>query len=107
MINGVYVPSTYEINKKIIQALGSAVFNSNYRFEIGVESMKIVDKGFKAIVTKELEYGKDDKFVVCNAFGKEFIIKVDEMPTVGSEVSVDFNLDNVRIFENRFDIRLF
>jgi len=106
-INGVYVKSTFDINKKIIQALGSAVFNSNYRFEIGLDSLTYDENGFAAKVERILDYGENEKYLECDVFGQKFYIKAKSGIGVGSEIKVSFNLQNIKIYENKFDIRLY
>jgi len=106
-VNGEYVKSNIDINKKIIQALGVAVFKSNYRYELSHYSYSIVnDGGFKALVIDNLDYG-NEKFVKCLVFGQEIYVSVMSPIKVGSEIHLTYSLEGVQIYENKFDIRLY
>lgn len=107
-INGCYVKSAPHITKRIVQALGVAVFNSNYRFEIGVNSLSISDNGFEAQVEDVLDYGNDDCYAVCRCFGNYIVIKKGKAKLkAGDIIKLMFDLSDIRIFENKFDIRLY
>lgn len=107
VINGVYVKSNYEISKKIIQALGSSVFNSNYRFEISIDSLHIAKEGFKAKVAKIIDYGNGKKYIVAEAFGDKFTLRAEKGIKENDTIKVTFDLEDLRIYENKFDIRLY
>lgn len=106
-INGEYVKSSYDINKRVIQAFGVSVFKTLYRFELDHYSYKLVDNGgFEATVKEILDYGSE-KFLKCEAFGNTFYVCVEKDIEIGSIIRLTFNLNNVRVYDNKFDIRLY
>ena len=104
-VNGFYLKSTPEITKKIVQALGVEIFNANYRFELGVNSMRIANNGFAAIVKKILDYG-EEKFAVCESHEDRIVVKISQNLKVGDKVEIAFDLSDLHIYENKLDIRL-
>ena len=106
-IDGVYLKSTPEINKKIIQALGTDVFRTNYRYEIDHYSYKITDgDGLKVEVFDIIDYGKE-KFLKCKYFDRFIYVFADKDYKVGEQINLAYDLGNIRIYENKFDIRLY
>jgi multiple sugar transport system ATP-binding protein len=108
-VDGGYVQSPLEINKKVIQALGTSLFWSVFRYEFSHDSLHIVeDGGFKATVKKVLDYG-EERYLKCETFGKTFYIavdpKIDKKP--GDKILVAYDLNDVEVYEDKFDIRLF
>jgi multiple sugar transport system ATP-binding protein len=108
-VNGCYVKSSVEINKKVIQALGIGLFRSIFRYEFSHDSFHIVDKdGFEAEVEKLIDYGYE-KYLECSALGRLFYIaidsKIDKKP--GDKILVAYDLHDVEVYEDKFDIRLF
>jgi multiple sugar transport system ATP-binding protein len=107
VINGKYVETSLDINKKIIQALGVSVFRSNYRYEISHYDYEIVDKnGFEVKVLDIVDYGTE-KFAKCECFGEIIYVSTKKDLKVGQNIYLTYRLDNAMIFENKFDIRLY
>ena len=105
-INGHYVKSSTIITKKIIQALGIGIFNVNYRYEIALSSMRIAESGIKAKVLEILDYG-DDKFVLAETHGEKLVVRCDKDYKSGDEICVEFDINDIHVFENKLDIRLY
>ena len=95
------------MNKKIINALGSAVFSSNYRFEISSESLFVDTEGFDAVVIDSVDYGANNLYIKAKALGDQFIVKVDKKYQEGEKIKINFKLDDIQIYENKYDIRLY
>lgn len=107
VINGKYVKTSLDINKKIIQALGVSVFRSNYRYEINHYDYDIVDKGgFEVKVLGMVDYGTE-KFVKCECFGDVIYVSTNKNFKTNQTINLTYKLDNAKIFENKFDIRLY
>jgi len=106
-INGEYVPSTLNINKKIIQALGVAVFRSNYRYELNHYAYRLVERnGFMAKVLDNLDYG-NEIFAKCEVFDQIIYVNVPKALEVGKIVRLSYDVSQIEIYENKFDIRLY
>ncbi len=109
-ILGAHLETTSEINLKIVQALGIGVFTSNYRIEVPHDAYELraieSSETFKATVVNVLDYG-NSKYLVCRTMGQEIYILTDEEIAVGQEINVAVALKGIRIFEKKFDIRLY
>ena len=106
ILNGYYIKVTNDIESKIIQALGTKTFTSLFRLEVGHDAYTFQDYGVEATVTKYLDYGKY-KFVVCDVLGNIVYVRTDEKPAIGSTVHLGIDLAKCRLFESKFDIRLY
>ncbi len=106
-INGHYVKSSFDITKRIVQAFGTDLFRSNYRYEIShYDYVRVNDGGLIAHVEEILDYGKE-KFARCLVNKNEIYVSCKDDVKVGDTLHLTFNLNNIRVFENKFDIRLF
>ena len=109
-VNGSYVLSNPEINTKIVQALGIGVFSSNYRYEVPHDSYIIHEQetpgAFWGVVKEVLDYGSE-KFLRCEVFGKDIYVQTSKDCEPGTKIYLEITLKNIRIFENKFDIRLY
>ena len=109
-VNGSYVLSNPEINTKIVQALGIGVFSSNYRYEVPHDSYIIHEQetpgAFWGVVKEVLDYGSE-KFLRCEVFGKDIYVQTSKDYEPGTKIYLEITLKNIRIFENKFDIRLY
>ncbi len=100
------------ITRKIVQALGVSIFNVQYRYAIGLDSIKVVNGSnvngpiLKLKVDKFLDYGKE-KFIVGVINDTKAYVKVNKIYKKGDSVKVTFDLSNLSIFENKLDIRLY
>ena len=106
MLNGYYLKSTEEIESKIIQALGVKTFTSLFRLEVQHDAYVFQDHGIEAKVEGYLDYGKY-QFVVADVLGNKIYIKTSEKPAVGETVHLGIDLTKCRLFESKFDIRLY
>lgn len=109
-INGSYTLSTPEINTKIVQALGIGVFSSNYRYEVPHDSYTIYEEEtpgtFYGIVKETIDYGSE-KFLRCEVFGKDIFVLTKKDYCSGTKLYFKVELKNIRVYENKFDIRLY
>ncbi len=106
-INGHYVESSFDITRRIVQAFGTKLFKSNYRYEISHYDYKFLnDGGLKATVTEILDYGKE-KFAKCLVNKNVIYVLANDNIKVGDLLHLTFNLNNIRVYENKFDIRLY
>ena len=106
MVNGFYIKVNEEIESKIIQALNTRTFVSLFRIEVPHDAYVIQDYGVSAIVVGELNYG-NCKFHVCNALGNIIYVKAEKSIAVGTEIKLGIDINKSRLFESRFDIRLY
>ena len=106
MLNGYYLKVTEDIESKIIQALGVRTFTSLFRLEVSHDAYRIQDYGVEAKVEGYLNYGTHH-FIVANALGNVIYIESDQKPEVGSTIHLGIDLKKCRIFESKFDIRLY
>ena len=106
-INGHYVESSFDITRRIVQAFGTKLFKSNYRYEISHYDYKRVSEGgLKANVTEILDYGKE-KFAKCLINKNVIYVAVKDDVKAGDLLHLTFDLNNIRVYENKFDIRLY
>lgn len=106
-IDGVYVKSSPEINKKIIQALGIGVFRTNYRYELSHYSYEIVPSdGIEVSVEDVLDYG-NEIFLKCKYYDQYIYVFSKKAYNIGQIIYLNYKLDNIQIYENKFDIRLY
>jgi len=105
-IDGTYVKSNYVITKKIVQALGISIFNANYRYEIAIDSMKLAEDGLEATVFAFLDYG-EEKFIVATAHNVNMIVRADKVYKKGEIVHIQYDINDIEVYENRLDIRLY
>lgn len=105
-VNGHYIRSNLDINGKIVQALGVDLFKSNYRFEVEHYSYKISDEGFKVKVLEILDFG-NELFAKCDYLGKEIYVSVNKNIKVNQDLFLTIDLEHIRLYENKFDIRLY
>ena len=98
------------ITRKIVQALGVSIFNVQYRFQIGLDSLKVVNKpttpALSVVVDELLDYGKE-KFVRAVINDQKIVIRVNKAYKKGDVIKVCYDLNNISIFENKLDIRLY
>ncbi len=105
-INGHYILASTEIILKIVQALGVGVFSSNYRYEVPHDAyIMLKDGGIEATVDEVLDYGKE-KFAKATAVDKTIYVKLTNEAKKGDVLHLSLDLKNVKIYENKFDIRL-
>ena len=106
MLNGYYLKVTEDIESKIIQALGVRTFTSLFRLEVGHDAYTIQDYGVEATIEGYLNYDTHH-FIVANALGNIIYIESDQKPEVGTKVHLGIDLTKCRLFESKFDIRLY
>ena len=104
-INGCAFVTSAEINKKIVKGLGAQLFMSHYRFETPHDAY-VVGKGIDLVVESMVDYGKD-KFAKCRLLDEVVYVKTDNKYVSGDKLSVEIDIDKARIYENKFDIRLY
>ncbi len=105
-INGHYILAPTSYTLKIVQALGIGLFSSLYRYEVNHDAYILGrEDGFKVKVEEILDYGKE-RFALSKIIDKTIYIKVDEHVNPGDTLSLSIDIGKVRIYENRFDIRL-
>ena len=107
-IAGMYVKSTDEISKKIVQALGVGLFRSNFRFYLSHYSYTFSkDNGIDTEITNILDYGKE-KFAICMIYNKPVYVSIKNNEVkIGEKVKLEYNLNDIQIYEDKFDIRLY
>ena len=106
MINGYYIKVNEDIESKIIQALSTRTFVTLFRLEVAHDAYTIQDHGIEAVVKDYIDYGKY-KFVVCDVLGNTIYIQSDKKYENGTVLHLGINLDKTRLFERKFDIRLY
>ncbi len=109
IIDGLAMSSTNEINQKIVKSLGANLFSSTYRYEVAHDAYTILleeDKGIKAHVNSLLDYGKE-KYLVCTSNGRTIYLKSDDQSLIGKDINLSIDITKTKIFENKFDIRLY
>ena len=104
-IHGVPRVTSLDINKKIVKGLGAQLFLSHYRFELPHDGYEIAPGGIDAQVQEVLNYGKE-RFARCSFMGNDLYVKV-EQAQAGEKLSLLPKVEQARIFENKFDIRLY
>jgi len=105
-INGHHVVTSLDINKKIIKGLGAQLFLSHYRFEVPHDAYTVVENGITLKVEEVIDYGID-KYAKCLLHGETVYVKVDGEYAQGSQISVAIDVEQSRIYEDLFDIRLY
>ena len=106
MVNGYYLKVNEEIEGKIIQALGTRTFTSLFRLEVPHDAYSIQEYGIGAVVIDELNY-ESSRYLVCNVLGNIIYVKTEEKIAKGTEIKLGIDLSKARLFESRFDIRLY
>lgn len=105
-INGHPFVTTEDINKKIVKGLGEQLFVSHYRFEVPHDAYRMVDDGIALTVDEMVDYGKE-RYVKCHMYDEVIYVKADKAYQPNDTIRVSMDLENIRIFENKFDIRLY
>ncbi len=105
-INGQTFVTSQEINKKIVKGLGAQLFVSHYRFEAPHEAYTIGQNGIELTVDSIVDYGKEH-YIKCNLFDEVIYVKADKTVKPGEKIRVSLDVEKIRIFENKFDIRLY
>ena len=105
-INGQPFVATEDINKKIVKGLGAQLFLSHYRFEVPHDAYTIVDNGIELTVDGMVDYGKES-YVKCHMYDETIYVKADKTYKPGDKLHVSLDIAKSRIFENKFDIRLY
>lgn len=95
-----------EINKKIVKGLGAQLFLSHYRYELPHDAYTPSENGIPLTVTEMLDYGAD-KFAACTVYGNAVYVAVDKNYAAGETLCVDLDISKAKIYENKFDIRLY
>lgn len=106
-INGHYVKVPTDITLKVVQALGVTLFTSSFRYEVPHDAYQIAEEGygFKGMVDNVLNYGAE-RFAVINVVDQNIYVKVDQDVVPGDTIYLTVDIHKIRIFENKFDIRL-
>ncbi len=106
-VNGMPIITSLDINKKIVKGLGAQLFSSHYRFEVPHDAYTYDEKGIALEVVSLLDYGCET-FAQCQLYGDTVYVKANQDPiAVGQTLKVIPNIESARIFENKFDIRLY
>lgn len=108
-INGYPIVTSLDINKKIVKGLGAQLFLSHYRFEVPHDAYAISEDGMgiRATVQRLIDYGSE-QYAQCLVNGDEPIyVRIDRPYEAGSELRLHMDIGQARIFENKFDIRLY
>ena len=105
-INGKPFLATEEINKKIVKGLGAQLFLSHYRFEVPHDAYILDDSGIEVTVDRMIDYGKD-RFAKCKLLDDTVYVKTDWEFKSGDKLHISIEIAKSRIFENKFDIRLY
>ena len=106
MVNGYYFKVSDDIESKIIQALGTKTFTSLFRLEVQHDAYSFGEYGLEAVVKGYLDYGKYH-YVVCDVLGNTIYVQTEDKPALESTVHLTIDLKKVRLFESKFDIRLY
>ncbi len=104
-INGQAFVTGQEINKKIVKGLGAQLFISHYRFEVPHDAYTL-GEGIALMVDSLVNYGRE-RFVKCHLHDEVIYVKADRDFAPGDEIRVSMDVDAMRIYENKFDIRLY
>ncbi len=104
-INGCSFVSSLDINKKIVKGLGAQLFLSHYRFEVPHDAYKQGD-GIELTVKEMVDYG-NARYAKCDLHGEVVYVKTENNFNAGDKLSVVIDIDKSRIYENKFDIRLY
>ena len=104
-------PSTPTISGKLIQGLGTRVFTKNYLVEVPHDAYRIADRGVPAAVVGVADYG-EKKYAVCSYYDsngqeKTAYVLTSELPEVGTNVKLAFDISRSRITETGMGIRLY
>lgn len=105
-INGQCFVTSQDINKKIVKGLGAQLFISHYRFEVPHEAYTIGDKGIELTVEEIVDYGREH-YIRCSLHDEVIYVKAEETCEVGSKLHALMDVEKLRIYENKFDIRLY
>jgi hypothetical protein len=66
----------------------------------------MVDDGIALTVDEMVDYGKE-RYVKCHMYDEVIYVKADKAYQPNDTIRVSMDLENIRIFENKFDIRLY
>ncbi len=105
-INGQIFVTSQDINKKIVKGLGAQLFVSHYRFEAPHEAYTIGNTGIELTVDSIIDYGKE-RYIKCTCYDEVIYVKADKNCKPGDKIRVTVDVEKLRIFENKFDIRLY
>ncbi len=105
-INGQTFVTSQDINMKIVKGLGAQLFVSHYRFEAPHEAYTIGNTGIELTVDSVVDYGKE-RYIKCNCYDEVVYVKADKNCKAGDKIHVSVDVEKLRIFENKFDIRLY
>ncbi len=105
-INGQSFITTLDINKKIVKGLGAQLFLSHYRYEIPHDAYITEENGIKAKVEEIIDYGME-QYAKCKVHDNTIYVRIDGQYNKGDELTVGIEIEKARIFENKFDIRLY
>jgi multiple sugar transport system ATP-binding protein len=105
-INGFPYVTNLDINKKIVKGLGAQLFISNYRFEVPHDAYSPTDNGIEVEVIDTLDYGKE-KYLLCRLDDGIVYVKAAKEYKAGDRLQLSIDITKSRIFENKFDIRLY
>lgn len=83
--------------------MSTKAFDTTYRIDFNPYQLHISNKGLKATVLKNLDYGTE-QFAVLQLLNEEVIMKVDE--PISGDIFVEIDLDAVGITEVGLEIRL-
>ena len=103
-----FVHSPEVITNKLIQGLGTKVFNKTYLFRVPHTAYIEASEGIHAVVEDTLDYGVR-KFVKALIKGTTNAIYVETTKDykVGDEIILEINLIDTEIIENGLKIRLY
>lgn len=106
-INGHYIKVPTDMTLKVVQALGVTLFTSSFRYEVPHDAYRIAEEGygFKGIVENILDYGTE-RFAVVQVVDQNIYVKIDQDVVAGDTIYLTVDINKIRIFENKFDIRL-
>ena len=105
-INGRPIVTSLDINKKIVKGLGAQLFISHYRFEVPHDAYTFGEGGIKVIVDSITDYGRE-QYAKCTLHGATIYVKVDQQCKAGDTLHISIDVEQSRIYENMFDIRLY
>lgn len=113
LANGYYEMASDIISNKLVQGLGTRVFSKEFLISMPHDGYTFDkdNKGFKATVKENLDYGNTYfvKLSFINRLGeeKDVYLKSEKPMEVGSEVSLNFDLNRCQIIETGMNIRLY
>ncbi len=105
-INGQPFLTSLDINKKIIKGLGAQLFLSHYRFEVPHNAYTVGNEGIELKVLDIIDYG-NYKYAKCDLYGNVVYVEIDKDIELNSTIKVAIDVEQSKIYENLFDIRLY